>query len=377
MSVVGNGHSADHRSSADAARAAEDAAVRALSRRFRAPTLPEITQRGLSGLYAWLEVPDLSDISVWPRVTRVRLIGQPWVRVRELVEDAEECLDLIRHLLRDADHLGDPSNGTHELALPNARVTIYLDWAPWPAVVVRSHRSRPASMEDLVALGTLPAELADELVRALSAGSSALVSGATGSGKTTFLDAWCLAAIGEDEQTITIEDTYELSLATARPASVLPFLARPANVEGAGERSMALLARGALRGSPDRIVVGECRGPEALQMLRAMESGARGSAGSIHSDSPEAALEKMCDYILEAGGRSVEYVARMVARHIRLVVHLEVEDGRHYVSEVYEVTGAEDGRIHGGALWRAGPDRVAHRTGVAPSPILARKLAAR
>ena len=377
MSVIGNGRSPGHGSPTDADRAAEDAAVRALSRRFRAPALPDVAERGLAGLYAWLEVPDLSDLSLWPEVTRIRLVGRPWVLVPPLVEDAEECLDLIRHLLRDADHLGDPSNGTHELALPNARVTIYLDWAPWPAVVVRSHRSRPASMEDLVDLGTLPAELADELVVALGAGCSALVSGATGSGKTTFLDAWCLASIGEDEQTITIEDTYELSLATARPASVLPFLARPANVEGAGERSMALLARGALRGSPDRIVVGECRGPEALQMLRAMESGARGSAGSIHSDGPEAALEKMCDYILEAGGRSIDYVARLVARHIRLVVHLEVDDGHHYVSEVYEVTGAEDGRIHGGALWRAGPDRVPVRTGVAPSPALARKLAGR
>ena len=365
-----NGRAADDR-------AAEDAEVRALSRRFRAPALPEIPERGLAGLYAWLEVPELSDISVWPGVTRVRLVGRPWAQVGPLVEDAEDCLDFIRHLLRDAGHLGDPSNGAHELALPTARVTIYLDWAPWPIVVVRSHRSRPASMEDLVALGTLPAELADELIAALHGGASALVSGATGSGKTTFLDAWCLAAIGPDEQTITIEDTYELSLARARPDSVLPFLARPANVEGAGERSMALLARGALRGSPDRIVVGECRGPEALQMLRAMESGAKGSAGSIHSDSPEAALEKMCDYILEAGGRAVDYVARMVARHIRLVVHLEVEDGHHFVAEVYEVTGSEDGRIHGGALWRAGPDRVARRTGVPPSPALARKLATR
>jgi Flp pilus assembly CpaF family ATPase len=353
-------------------------AMRARSRAARAQApLPRVSGRGLEGLYAWLEVSELADLSVWPGVTRVRLVGQPWCDVSALVEDPEECLVMIRHLLRDAGHLGDPSNGAYELALGQARVSIYLDWAPWPVVVVRSHRSRPASLDALVEMGTLPEELAEELVAAFSAGVCMLVSGATGSGKTTFLDALCLAAIGEDEQVCTIEDTYELSLATARPHSVLPFLARPANVEGAGERSMALLTRGALRASPDRVLVGECRGPEALYMLRAMESGAKGSAGTIHSDSAAGALERFCDYILEGGARSVDYVARMVARHIRLVVHLEVHAGAHYVAEVYEVTGAEDGRIHGGSIWVAGEDRVARRTGVAYSPTLARKLGTR
>ena len=353
----------------------DDTAMRARSRAARAhAALPRIAERGLDGLYQWLDLPELADLAAWPGVTRVRMAGRPWSEVTALVDGSEECLVMIRHLLRDAGYLGDPSNGAYELALGAARVSIYLDWAPWPIVVVRSHRSRPADLAALVEMGSLPQELADDLVAAFSAGVCMLVSGATGSGKTTFLDALCLAAIGDNEQVCTIEDTYELSLATARPHSVLPFLARPANVEGAGERSMALLTRGALRASPDRVLVGECRGPEALYMLRAMESGAKGSAGTIHSDSAAAALERFCDYILEGGGRSVDYVARMVARHIRLVVHLDVDSGHHYVSEVYEVTGAEDGRIHGGTIWSAGEDRVARRTGVAYSPALARKL---
>jgi Flp pilus assembly CpaF family ATPase len=294
-----------------------------------------------------------------------------------LVDDGEECLGLIRHLLRDAGYLGDPSHGAHELAVGTARVTVYLDWAPFPAVVVRSHRSRPERLADLVAWGTLPAELADELARAVRAGMALLVTGATGVGKTTVAAALC-HEIPEDEQIVTIEDTYELGLHAERPTSVLPFLARPANVEGEGERTMALLTQGALRASPDRVVVGEVRGPEALYMVRAMETGARGSVGTVHADSAAAGLEKLCDYILEGGGgRSNDYVARMVARHIHLVVHLEVDAGRHYVAEVYEVTGAEDGRIHGGALWRTDADGVCRRTGVAPTPLLARKLAGR
>jgi Flp pilus assembly CpaF family ATPase len=297
--------------------------------------------------------------------------------VAPLVSDAEGCLSLIRRLLKDAGHLGDPSHGAHELAVGSARVSVYLDWAPFPAVVVRSHRSRPECLGDLVAWGTLPAELADELARAVRSGVTLLVSGATGAGKTTFAAALC-REIPDDEQIVTIEDTFELGLHAERPTSVLPFLARPSNVEGAGERSMALLTRGALRASADRVIVGEVRGPEALYMIRAMETGARGSVGTVHADSAPAALEKMCDYILEGGGgRSDDYVARMVARHVHLVVHLDVDGGHHYVAEVYEVSGAEDGRVHGGALWRAGPDLVCRRTGVAPTPSLARKLNAR
>lgn len=354
-------------------RGLDDAAMRALSRRSR-PFLPEIEARGLDGLYAWMAVGDLADISVWPGATRVRLVGRRWVDVPPIVDDADQCLSLIRRLLKDAGYLGDPYHGSHELAVGSARVTVYLDWAPFPAVVVRSHQSRPEELEDLVAWGTLPQELADELAAAVREGVTVLVSGATGAGKTTFAAALC-RKIAEDEQIVTIEDTFELGLHNERPTSVLPFLARPANVEGAGERSMALLTRGALRASPDRVIVGEVRGPEALYMIRAMEMGARGSIGTVHADSAPAALEKLCDYILEGGGgRSDDYVARMVARHVHLVVHLETKGGQHYVAEVYEVTGAEEGRIHGGALWRADDDLVCRRTGVAASPMLARKL---
>ena len=350
-----------------------DGQVRARSRRER--VVPGVSATGLDGLYQWLDTPDLADLSVWPGATRVRLVGRRWLEVAPLVEDAEAALGLIRRLLKDAGHLGDPSNGTHELALGTARVTVYLDWAPFPAVVVRSHRSRPERLADLVEWGSVPAELAELLAGAVRAGVTLLVSGATGAGKTTFAAALC-REIPHDEQIVTIEDTFELGLAEERPTSVLPFLARPANVEGAGERSMALLTRGALRASPDRVIVGEVRGPEALYMIRAMETGAKGSIGTVHADSAPAALEKMGDYILEGGGgRSADYVARMVARHVHLVLHLETDAGRHFVSELYEVTGAEDGRIHGGALWQAGADLVARPTGVALSPALARKLA--
>ena len=355
-----------------------DAEMRSLSRRTRPAAIPAIRTRGLEGLYEWMAVAELADLSVWPGVTRARLMGRRWIEAEPLVDDAEACLAMIRRLLRDADHLADPAQGIYEVSLPLARVTVYLDWAPWPILVVRSHRSRPERLVDLVAWGTLTQELADELARAVRVGVTVLISGATDSGKTALAAALCHDAIPEDEQIVTIEDTYELGLHSARPSSVLPFLARPANVEGAGERTMALLTRGALRASPDRVLVGEVRGPEALYMIRAMESGAKGSIGTIHSDSAPAALERLCDYIIEGGGgRSDDYVARMVARHVHLVVHLEVEAGQHYVAEVYEVTGAEDGRIHGGALWRAGDDLVPRRTGVAASPPLARKLARR
>jgi Flp pilus assembly CpaF family ATPase len=347
--------------------------VRALSRRHP-QVLPEITGRGLEGLRQWMAVAELADLYVWPGATRVRLMGRRWLEVTPLVDDALACKELISHLLHEAGHLADPVNGCHEVEVDGARVTAFLDWGRLPALFIRSHRSRPERLDDLVALGMLPAELADDLARAVRAGVAILVSGAMSVGKTTMAAALC-REIPEDELVVTVEDTYELGLDDERPTSVLPFLARAANVEGAGERSMALLSRGALRAAADRIVVGEVRGKEALHLVRAMEVGASGSIGTIHADSAPAALDKLCDYILEGSAtRTVAYVARMVARHIEIVIHLEVLRGHHLVAEVYEVTGvAEDGTLQGGALWEADADLVCRPTGVRPSPRLAHK----
>ena len=207
-----------------------------------------------------------------------------------------------------------------------------------PAVSIRRFGARRPGPGELVAMGTLSAAQRDLLEAAVAGGRSVLVSGGTGSGKTTMLNALS-SFIGAGERVVTIEDAAELRL---QQPHVVRLESRPAGVEGRGEVTIRQLLRNALRMRPDRIVIGEVRGPEALDLLTALNTGHDGALSTVHANSPADALGRLETLALMAGvGLPHAAVAEQVQRGIDLVVHLERRaDGSRRVSEIAEVVRA-------------------------------------
>jgi len=233
-------------------------------------------------------------------------------------------------------------------------------------LTIRRHRMVAEDLDELVALGTLPRDAAEFLQTAVEGGLNVLVSGGTASGKTTTLNALG-RAIPAEERIVTIEETVELRLEEVLPDCVA-LEARAANIEGAGRVSIRDLVRHALRMRPTRIVVGEVRGPEALDMLSAMNTGHEGSMGTIHANSARQALSKLRTYVLMAEEQvSSEIAAEMIADTIDLVVHLRLDQraGRRRVVQIAEVAGLEAGRVLTNDLFREEGDALV-RTGVRP-----------
>jgi len=211
-----------------------------------------------------------------------------------------------------------------------------------PALTIRRFRRRGFSAEDLIAEGTLTPPLLELLARAVRARLNVLVCGGTGSGKTTTLNALS-SFIGAEERVVTIEDAAELRL---RQPHVIRLEARPPNLEGRGEVTIRRLVRNALRMRPDRIIVGEVRGAEALDMLTALATGHDGSLCTVHAGSPAEALRRLETLALMADlGLPHAAVREAVADAIHLVVcQARGTDGRRRVTSVAEVV-----RVAGGA----------------------------
>jgi pilus assembly protein CpaF len=210
-----------------------------------------------------------------------------------------------------------------------------------PAISIRRFASVRPGPRELVALGTLPGELMDRLAVAVGQRLSVLVSGGTGSGKTTLLNALS-SFIGSGERVITIEDAAELQL---RQDHVVRLESRPSSVEGRGEVTIRDLVRNALRMRPDRIVIGEVRGPEALDLLTALNTGHDGALSTVHANSPGDALRRLETLALMAGiGLPHSAIREQVARGIDVVIHLDRgADGARRVVEVAEVTAVAGG----------------------------------
>jgi pilus assembly protein CpaF len=217
------------------------------------------------------------------------------------------------------------------------------------SLTIRKFPKRALAMRDLVARGSLDQAMADFLARCVHERINIVVSGGTGSGKTTLLNILS-NAIPSGERIITIEDAAELRL---RHAHVVALEARPANIEGRGHVTIRDLVRNSLRMRPDRIVVGECRGAEAFDMLAAMNTGHEGSLTTLHANSPRDALGRLETMILMAG---MELPLAAVREHIASSIHLIVQqarmpDGQRLVTAIVEVTGMEAGRIQTQALF--------------------------
>jgi len=210
-----------------------------------------------------------------------------------------------------------------------------------PALSIRRFSASRPGPDELVALGTLTPELRELLADSVTARRSILISGGTGSGKTTLLNALS-SHIDPLERVVTIEDAAELRLLQPH---VVRLESRPASVEGRGEVTIRDLLRNALRMRPDRIVIGEVRGAEALDLLTALNTGHDGALSTVHANSPEDALRRIETLALMAGiGLPHEAIREQVRRGIGLVVHLAREaDGARSVIAVAEATAVAGG----------------------------------
>jgi pilus assembly protein CpaF len=230
-----------------------------------------------------------------------------------------------------------------------------------PLVTIRKFSKKRLNMNDLIKLSTLSTETVEFLQRCVLSELNILISGGTGSGKTTLLNALS-TAIPDTDRTVTIEDAAELRL---NQRHVLRLEARPKNIEGQGEIAIRTLVRNSLRMRPDRIIVGEVRGAEALDMLQAMNTGHDGSLSTIHANSPRDALSRIETMVLMTGyDLPVRAIRGQVASALDLIVHLErLEDGSRRVTAITEVQRMESDVITLQDLFefkveRVTPDRV-------------------
>jgi pilus assembly protein CpaF len=225
-----------------------------------------------------------------------------------------------------------------------------------PLVTIRKFSKRRLDPADLVRLGTLTTQTVEFIQRCVLAELNILVAGGTGSGKTTLLNALS-TAIPEGDRIVTIEDAAELRL---NQRHVLRLEARPNNIEGQGEIAIRELVRNSLRMRPDRIIVGEVRGPEALDMLQAMNTGHDGSLSTIHANTPRDALARVETMVLMAGyDLPVKAIRQQVASAVDLIIQLErLQDGSRRVTSITEVGRMESDVVTLSELFKFKVDEV-------------------
>jgi len=212
-----------------------------------------------------------------------------------------------------------------------------------PALTIRKFSRQPFTLDRLVELGTLSEAMAAYLASAVRQRASIIVSGGTGSGKTSTLNALGLC-IPEGERLISIEDAAELRL---QHPHIVSLESRPPNLEGQGEVTIRTLVRNALRMRPDRIIVGEVRGGEAFDMLQAMNTGHRGSLTTLHANSPADALIRLESMVLMAGFElPVSAIRRMIGGAIEVIVQQDrLPDGRRVVTAITEMVRGDGGEM--------------------------------
>jgi pilus assembly protein CpaF len=234
------------------------------------------------------------------------------------------------------------------------------------AVNIRKHLLRHLNLSDLVSRGVLNEKIAQLLKYSVHAGLNILVSGATQSGKTTMLNALA-STIPVSERVITIEEVFELK---PNLPDVVQMQTRSANLQGSGEIPLRRLIKESLRMRPSRIIVGEVREAEALDLLIALNSGLPGM-GTLHANSPKDAIIKLQTLPLLAGENiSHKFIAPTVAAAIDLIIHVQMDQtGKRRISEIAALTGRyENDRPEIESLWKWSVDHYARGLGALPKP---------
>jgi pilus assembly protein CpaF len=286
-----------------------------------------------------------------PNVTEVMVNGanQVWVERAGIIHltdtrfvDATHVERIIEKIVGQVGRRIDESNPMVDARLPDGsrvNAVIHPLAIGGPFLTIRKFAVEPFTVDDLIENGTMTSQVAGLLRRCVTGRINMIVSGSTGSGKTTMLNV-VSSFIPDNERIVTIEDAAELQL---NQLHVLSMEQRPANLEGKGEVSIRDLVRNALRMRPDRIIVGEARGGEALDMLQAMNTGHDGSLTTIHSNSPRDTLSRIETMVLMAGmDLPVRAVREQISSAIDLIIHLHrMRDGTRKITHVTEVVGME------------------------------------
>ena len=256
--------------------------------------------------------------------------------------DNDHLLRIIGRIVAAVGRRIDESSPMVDARLPdgsrvNAAIApITLDGA---VVSIRKFSKKPYDLDKLVAVGAMPACVAEFLFGAVRSRVTTVISGGTGSGKTTLINALS-GAIGHKERLITIEDAAELQL---QQPHVVRMETRPPNIEGKGEIRQRELVKNALRMRPDRVILGEVRGEEAFDMLQAMNTGHEGSMATIHANTPRDAVTRLEQMVAMSGMKlSAESVRGQIASAVNLIVQvMRLSDGKRRLMSVSEITGME------------------------------------
>src|SRR5438445_6546045 len=315
-----------------------------LSRKERDDLVIEIEHEtfGLGPIEPLMQDPTVSDILVnGAREIYVERHGK-LERTRVTFRDDTHLLQVIDRIVSAVGRRVDESSPMVDARLPDgSRVNAII---PPLAIhggvlTIRKFSADPYTAKDLINFGTYTLDLVTVLEACVRAKLNILVSGGTGTGKTTNLNVLS-SFIPDGERIITIEDSAELQL---QQPHVINLEARPANAEGQGEVRIRDLVKNALRMRPDRIIVGECRSGEALDMLQAMNTGHEGSMTTVHSNSPRDALSRLETMVLMAGfDLTVKAIREQIAAAIDIILHVDrLPDGRRVVTAMAEVQGLE------------------------------------
>jgi pilus assembly protein CpaF len=310
----------------------------------------------------------IEPLLVDPDITEIMVNGHDQVYIERfgMIEPTTVKFEDEAHLMRVIDRIVSPigrrvdeSSPMVDARLPNGyrvNATIPPLSLSGPILTIRKFATRPFTVQDLIANATMSVALANFLKSCVEARINIVNSGGTGTGKTTFLNVLS-SFIPEDERVITIEDTAELQM---RQPHVVRLEKRPPNIEGKGEITIRQLVVKALRMRPDRIIVGECRSGEALDMLQAMNTGHDGLMTTVHSNGPRDALRRIETMVLMAGMElPLKAIREQVSSAVELVVHLErMKDGSRKIVQVSEVQGMESDTIVMQDLF------VFHQTGI-------------
>ena len=262
-------------------------------------------------------------------------------------ESQRRLEDIIQRIVGMAGREVNQANPICDTRLPDgSRVNVVLPPIALcgPTITIRKFSKTPMTIEKLIQYGSITREIADKLELLVKAKYNIFIAGGTGSGKTTFLNALS-NYIPHDERVITIEDSAELQITGVD--NLVSLETRNANASGAGQITIRDLIKSSLRMRPERIVVGEVRGGEALDMLQAMNTGHDGSLSTGHANSTEDMLSRLETMVLQgAAGLPLEAIRQQIASAVDIIIHLSrLRDKSRKTMEITEVVGYEDGKI--------------------------------
>ena len=268
-------------------------------------------------------------------------------RLQQRFESERQLEDIIQKIVGQAGREGNQANPIVDTRLPDgSRVNVVLPPISMKGatVTIRKFSKTPMTIEQLLKYGSITPEVAHVLELLVKAKYNIFISGGTGSGKTTFLNALS-NFIPKDERVITIEDSAELQIAGVE--NLVSMETRNANASGSGAITIRDLIKSSLRMRPERIVVGEVRGGEALDMLQAMNTGHDGSLSTGHANSTEDMLSRLETMVLQgADGLPLEAIRQQIASAVDVIIHLSrLRDKSRKTMEISEITGYKDGKI--------------------------------